>query len=709
MDSITPVSADDYTIAFSGVTDGDQYILTVGTGIQDTCTNPLSSATVIIITIIACSDTVPGAPSVTSTNQTYVGSTTSSTYSLTFSEDVTGVDTSNVTWTPITGTGTMDSITQVTATTYTVAFSGASDGDQYTLSMGSGIEDGCLNPLTVSNITISIGICADPVIGPPTVTSSNFMYSYTITASTYNLTFSETVTGVNTSNVTWTPVTGTGVMDSITGSDSSYTISFSGVTYGDQYTIAVGTGVEDSCSNPLASTVYITITIALPTGVYPFSEDFETFTGIGGTADEPDGQNGWTSSPLLGYEWRVDIGTTTSSSTGPNVDHTTGTATGVYVYTEASAGLVGDTTLVETPFIDLTGATSPILSFWYHMYGTNTDHLDIQINDGSGYVDLVTITGEQQTANADLWYQEIIDLSSYLGDLVTIRFVGTRGASYYCDMAIDDVEVREPIVPITEFVSDKNIIVVNEIVAFTDLSSEAPTSWLWSFAGPGPVTYENGTTSTDQDVDVSFSTAGLYTATLQATNSVGPDTEAKTDYIEVLDAYFWESFETMTGTGSSADTPNGQKGWTATPITGYQWLVENGPTISTGTGPSGDHTTGSGVYVYTEASSGTTGALAFLATPSIDLASATNPALSFWYHMYGVTIDNLEIQVDSGSGYMAVWTITGQQHTLDTDPWTEVVIDLTAYAGSTINIRWIGTRGTSFTCDMAIDDILVEE
>jgi len=60
-------------------------------------------------------------------------------------------------------------------------------------------------------------------------------------------------------------------------------------------------------------------------------------------------------------------------------------------------------------------------------------------------------------------------------------------------------------------------------VVFTDSSTNTPTSWAWAFGDTG--------TSTEQSPTHSYTTAGVYTVELVATNAGGSDTETKTDYI----------------------------------------------------------------------------------------------------------------------------------------------------------------------------------
>jgi len=71
---------------------------------------------------------------------------------------------------------------------------------------------------------------------------------------------------------------------------------------------------------------------------------------------------------------------------------------------------------------------------------------------------------------------------------------------------------------------------VGETVTFTDLSSNTPTSWNWSFL-PSTVTYVGGTNSSSINPQVQFNGAGYYTVSLTVSNIEGSDNETKSDYI----------------------------------------------------------------------------------------------------------------------------------------------------------------------------------
>lgn len=100
----------------------------------------------------------------------------------------------------------------------------------------------------------------------------------------------------------------------------------------------------------------------------------------------------------------------------------------------------------------------------------------------------------------------------------------------------DPCSAVTPTPPVAEFVGNPTTVSVGGTVNFTDQSTNAPTSWLWSI---NPVTgwsYAGGTSATSQNPQVTFTTQGQYTIALTATNAAGSDTETKTNYITVTTA-----------------------------------------------------------------------------------------------------------------------------------------------------------------------------
>lgn len=81
------------------------------------------------------------------------------------------------------------------------------------------------------------------------------------------------------------------------------------------------------------------------------------------------------------------------------------------------------------------------------------------------------------------------------------------------------------VAPVADFTATPLTGTASLSVAFTDTSTNTPTSWAWNFG--------DGATSTSQNPTHSYTTSGIYTVTLVATNATGSDTKTRTGYITV--------------------------------------------------------------------------------------------------------------------------------------------------------------------------------
>jgi len=137
------------------------------------------------------------------------------------------------------------------------------------------------------------------------------------------------------------------------------------------------------------------------------------------------------------------------------------------------------------------------------------------------------------------------------------------------------------------------------------------------------------------------------------------------------------------------------------------WIVDEYNTPSNSTGPTYDHNPGTsdGNYLYTEASECET-STAVLYSPCFDFEQLNDPQLSFWYSMYGSDMGtmSLEISEDNCGSWTEIWTLTGNQG----NDWLQANIDLAAYSGESIRLRFIGTTGGGIRSDMAIDDVQID-
>ena len=303
----------------------------------------------------------------------------------------------------------------------------------------------------------------------------------------------------------------------------------------------------------------------------PFTQNFDSFsncgttTNCGGTVCSLGGDFiNLTNGSDDDIDWRTNSGSTASSGTGPS----SGTGgSGKYLYLEASGNCEFQEALLYTPCIDLAGSIAPELRFAYHMNGPNQGSLEVAIFNGSSWSILFTQTGNQ----GNNWNNVAIDISSYTGDTVLFRFKGITGDNYQSDLAIDAIEVEDNIgIPVVDFAAVTNTPCLNTGVVLEDLSSKSPTSWNWSIT-PSSHSFINGTSSSSQNPEVSFSAYGAYTITLIASNAYGADTLVLANAVTVSLLPSLPFVETWTGNGSVAFTtenPDGSTSWTKGEVTG---------------------------------------------------------------------------------------------------------------------------------------------
>ena len=138
------------------------------------------------------------------------------------------------------------------------------------------------------------------------------------------------------------------------------------------------------------------------------------------------------------------------------------------------------------------------------------------------------------------------------------------------------------------------------------------------------------------------------------------------------------------------------------------WLLKTGGTPSFNTGPQGDHTTGNGVYFYVESSGQNYGGKLFTTyTPTFDVSATYGRVLSFWYHMFGPAMGELEIAIiDTAGNYTFIDAYNGDQGM----EWKLGYYPLDSFnIQHDFKIAFIATTGTSYTSDICIDDIMISD
>lgn len=472
--------------------------------------------------------------------------------------------------------------------------------------------------------------------------------------------------------------------------------------------------VRDSCGATDTSDWFGPVTastLCLPLSA-PFTENFDgsNYTIAVGFNDTGAIANCWNRT-TNNFFWTPGPPTFAGFGTGPSGDHTTGN--GQYMYTDLAGGFGFPpfTADLETPFIDLSPLNIPELTFWYHMFGAGIGSIDVDIDDGSGYTNLTTISGQQQNASTDPWIESILSLSAYANDTVRIRFRGNLTIfSFQSQHAIDDIDIHEtPSCPKPQNLSAT----MTSNSATLSWTSGGANNWQIEYGAPGfnlgsgtlvnvstnPFTINGLTPNTTYDFYVRDSCGSTDLSAW-----FGPLTD--TTDCSLFTAPYTENFDdpdwiTSNGFSSGGISPC----WSRNNTTGYFWTAGQNGTPSFNTGPSGDHTTGNGKFIYTEGFNGTNPTIT---SPDIDISGLTAPELRFWYHMFGLNISSLRVLVFDGNSWSNEATITGQQHTSNGAAWTERIVDLSSYIGDTIKIRFRGFRtGFGTQADMAVDDVWI--
>ncbi|MBG6131338.1 chitodextrinase [Aquimarina sp. EL_43] len=189
---------------------------------------------------------------------------------------------------------------------------------------------------------------------------------------------------------------------------------------------------KDAAGNESATSTPISVTTPAATGclngvAVPYSESFESDFG------------GWTQASGDDLDWTRDSGGTPSNNTGPSSADDGST----YIYVEASGngtGYPNKRAILNSPCVDLSGATAAVFSFSYHMYGgTDFGSLDVEASndDGATWTSIWSKSGNQGNS----WQTATIDLAAYLGVGLQLRFNRVTGNTWQADAAIDKISL----------------------------------------------------------------------------------------------------------------------------------------------------------------------------------------------------------------------------------------------------------------------------
>lgn len=164
-----------------------------------------------------------------------------------------------------------------------------------------------------------------------------------------------------------------------------------------------------------------------------------------------------------------------------------------------------------------------------------------------------TMTNTWVDFSSGLPNNAVSDLEIYYGNPKVLK-AGTFGRGTWQS----DLYSSVPTAPVASFTANNVNICVGQSVQFTSTSSGAPTSYSWTFGGGTPAT------STTQNPNITFNTAGTYNVSLTVSNTNGTNTSTQTGYITV--------------TGASTNALPVNEGFTATafpPTIPAAWTIIN--------------------------------------------------------------------------------------------------------------------------------------
>ncbi|XP_022097778.1 MAM and LDL-receptor class A domain-containing protein 1-like isoform X1 [Acanthaster planci] len=460
------------------------------------------------------------------------------------------------------------------------------------------------------------------------------------------------------------------------------------------------------------------------------------------------------------FDWTRLRGSTGSTHTGPDQDHTTGS--GWYIYIEASNSVQGDKARIMSPRQN--PSQSRCLTFWYNMYGRHVDRLNVYLRSNN----LDTLIFTKYGTQGNQWFKGQKSIAS--DDAWSVIFEAFRGPENQADIALDDIFLEAGPCPASTlcdfefdfcgwtqdqtdnfdwtrsyggtpssgtgpttdhttgttqgffaYIETSSPIVTGQIArllspVFDDTNGECLHMWYHMYGdGIGSLKVFGFDTVTQVETgplfeisggqynewrftQITFRAAHRYQIILEGTKGRNYNGDIAVDDLMLTTGACnrpgFCDFELDT-CGWSQDTVNDD----------WDWLRRNGATPSVDTGPGVDHTTNSdnGFYIYFEASVSSLAQGDNAILVSQHMPASNQSCLSFWYHMYGSTIGDLNVYTkDNNLVQTQIWSKSGNQGNV----WLHGQAVLTSAVEYQVLFEAIYTSG--YKGDIALDDVDIE-
>ncbi|XP_038052761.1 MAM and LDL-receptor class A domain-containing protein 1-like [Patiria miniata] len=155
----------------------------------------------------------------------------------------------------------------------------------------------------------------------------------------------------------------------------------------------------------------------------------------------------------------------------------------------------------------------------------------------------------------------------------------------------------------------------------------------------------------------------------------------------------------------------GSCGWIQSEFDDFNWLLEQGRTPSTDLGPVIDHTRGdgNGRYYFFQATGLFTSQYAVLLSPLVNSSDSQDGSLcfSFWYNMFGINIEELEVVVTTNlTEPLGTFIYRIYKEQTSQDVWLQAMVDIVNQTED-FHVGLVGRVGGISSSEIGIDDVSI--
>jgi PKD repeat protein len=189
--------------------------------------------------------------------------------------------------------------------------------------------------------------------------------------------------------------------------------------------------------------------------------------------------------------------------------------------------------LVSSPNTFLTWVSGTTQNVTWSVANTNTapvncQNVNIKLSTDGGYTYPTTLLAN--TPNDGSANITVPNLGAV--PITTCRVMVEAADNIFFDISNANFTIQSApeVIPTASFtVSSAGVICAGKTLNFSDQSTNTPSTWAWTFQGGNPAT-----SSTQNQANVSFPSAGTYTVTLTVSNSAGSNTSSQTVTVNEL-------------------------------------------------------------------------------------------------------------------------------------------------------------------------------